>query len=98
MRELMLQTKYSLSVMQISTSADAGTRGRAINFTVGKDADIATVVSGYGGGFGEYCPVEKTQFSFERMLDRNVFPHRVLDAPAIIAQLMVMIRSQSNPV
>src|SRR5438132_1692436 len=51
---------------------------------------------GCGSGFGKYCPVEETQFSFERVVDRKVFHDCVLDAAAIIDQLVVMIRRQSK--
>src|SRR5689334_2478122 len=82
--------------MQRGARTDARAGRRTIDFAVGKDADVATVVMGLDSGSGKYCPVEKTQLRFERMLDRKTGHYCMLDAPAIIDELVVMIRGKSE--
>src|SRR5215472_3265321 len=83
-------------MVQRRARANARAGGGSIDLAICKDANVATVVPGLNCRSGENRAVKKTEFIFEWMLDREAGHDCVLYPPAIIDQLVIMIRRQSQ--
>src|SRR6266404_165409 len=75
--ERFFNSQSSFRVFERDSTAYTGAGWRAINFTFGKDADIAAVGAGGCWITVDYRSVEKTEVVFERMLDLE----RIRDCP-----------------
>src|SRR6267142_1785161 len=95
-RNLLVELQLAPGVVNCGASAHTCAGWRTINFAVGKDANVAAVVTGIERRSGEDRPVKKTQILFKRMLDREVRYDCLLDAPAIIDEPCVVICYQTK--
>ena len=78
--------------MQRGTSADTATRRRPIEFALGEDTNVPTVVRRIERWSSEDSCVEKTQIRFVRMRDYKARVHLAFYASPIIDQTIVIFR------